>query len=203
MNDNKIKLKPISLKVKTSIKQITKEYNKQTIFLLILSSLLLVVTIFLISIVLYNDSNKLEFTEVRETPKIDNSNYLYNRWLTENNSLFIFGSDLKFAWYDNYLNLENNYYLGTYTYKTNTEALTEMGYSEEEFKIHFPNVNNLENVYSLNIKPTYLYKNHLNITTTQLDENENWWFIIIRDDDGNNIAYNKTLDKRYILKTEQ
>ena len=78
-----------------------------------------------------------------------------------------------------------------------------MGYSQDEFKLNFPNITNLDNVYSITIKPTYLYRNHLNVTNTQLQENETWWFIIMIDDEGNTVAYNKTLDQRYNLQVEQ
>ena len=77
-----------------------------------------------------------------------------------------------------------------------------MGYTIDDFKKSFPNISNLENVYSLQLKPTYVYKSNLNVTKGHLKENETWWFIIIIDDDGNTSAYNKTLDARYNLKVE-
>ena len=205
MNDKKFILKPVSLQVKnkTPKRKETKEYHNESIFLIILSIALILVTIFLISVVLQTDTTPQIFEKITDKPTIDNSNNLYNKWLTENNSLIIFGSDLKFAWYDDSTNQENNYYLGTYTYKTNEEALKELGYSMDEFKLNFPNITNLDNVYSITIKPTYLYRNHLNVTNTQLQENETWWFILMITDEGNIMAYNKTLDQRYNLIVEQ
>lgn len=205
MTKKQVTIKPITLKVKNQIpqKKETQQYQNESVFLIVLSTLLLLVTIFLIAVVLHNDHDVDKTLEkVTQEPTLDKSNSLYNKWLTENNSLFIFGSDLKFSWYDDKDNLENNYYLGTYTYKTNTDALAEMGYSADEFKLNFPNVNNLDNVYSLTIKPTYLYRNHLNVTNTQLKDNETWWFILIIDDNNNVVAYNKTLDQRYNLTIE-
>ena len=205
MNDKNINLKPISLKVKdkTPKQKETKEYHNESVFLILLSIALILTTVFLISVVLNTDKTPEIFEKITDVPTLDGSNNLYNKWLTDNNSLFIFGSDLKFAWYDDSTNLENNYYLGTYTFKTNNEALIEMGYNQDEFRLNFPNISNLDNVYSVTIKPTYLYRNHLNVTNTQLQENENWWFIIMIDDEGNTVAYNKTLDQRYNLKVEQ
>ena len=205
MNDKNINLKPISLKVKnkTPKQKETKQYYNESIFLILLSVALLLTTIFLISVVLNVDKKPDIFEKITDEPTLDNSNNLFNKWVTDNNSLFIFGSDLKFAWYDDSTDLENNYYLGNYTYKTNNEALIEMGYSQDEFKLNFPNITNLDNVYSITIKPTYLYRNHLNVTNTQLQENETWWFIIMIDDEGNTVAYNKTLDQRYNLQVEQ
>jgi hypothetical protein len=52
------------------------------------------------------------------------------------------------------------------------------------------------------MKPNYLYKNNLNVTKTQISKNETWWFIIIIEDNGNVLAYNKTLDTRYQLEME-
>ena len=201
MNDKKeVKLKPISLKIGRR-EDIAKKYYNDSIFLICLSVILLIVTIFLIIIVL-NDGPKKATSIKNEQPIIDKSNTLFNKWKTNNDSLFIFGSDSKFSWYDNYKELDNNFYQGTYTYKTNKEALKEMGYTEEEFKVAFPKVTNLDNVYSLTLKPTYLYKNNLNVTDTLIKENETWWMIILIDDKNNVISYNKTLDTRYELTLE-
>jgi hypothetical protein len=201
MNDKKeVKLKPISLKIGRKEDNDKKYYN-DSIFLICLSVILLIVTIFLIVIVL-NDGPKTALSIKKEQPIIDKSNNLFNKWKTNNDSLFIFGSNSKFSWYDNYKELDNNFYQGTYTYKTNKEALEEMGYTEKEFKVAFPNISNLDNVYSLTLKPNYLYKNNLNVTDTLIKENETWWMIILIDDKNNVIAYNKTLDTRYELTLE-
>lgn len=203
--EKKITIKEIPLKIKnnnSSNEKTIKDYNNESVFLIILSVVLLFVTIFLIGTVLRSDSLKDEAIKITEQPTIDKSNTLFNKWRTQNDSLFIFGSDNKFSWYDNYQVLDNNFYQGTYTYKTSEEAVSEMGYTIDDFKKSFPNISNLENVYSLQLKPTYVYKSNLNVTKGHLKENETWWFIIIIDDDGNTSAYNKTLDARYNLKVE-
>jgi hypothetical protein len=157
MND-KVKLKPMKLKVKNNNpqKENDKKYYNDSVFLIILSVILLFVTITLIVIVLYKAPDDGLTTKITLNPLVDKSDTLFNKWKSSNDSLFIFGSDLKFSWYENYKDLDNNYYLGTYTYKTNKEAIKEMGYTEDEFKKTFPNISNYNNVYSLQIKPNYL-----------------------------------------------
>lgn len=197
-NKKEFKPKPISLKTFNNRRDPNKYYN-DSVFLICLSVILLIVTIFLIVIVL--SDNSIEPIK-NEIPVTDKSIKLFNKWKTDNDSLFIFGSDSKFSWYDDYKVLDNNFYTGTYTYKTNKEAIEEMGYTEEEFKVSFPKVTNLDNVYSLKLKPNYLYKNNLDVTNTLIKENETWWMIIIIDDKNNVISYNKTLDTRYELTIE-
>lgn len=203
--EKSVTIKEIPLKIKnnnSSSEKTIKDYNNESVFLIILCVILLFVTIFLIGTVLRSDSLKDEAIKITEQPTIDKSNTLFNKWRTQNDSLFIFGSDNKFSWYDNYQVLDNNFYQGTYTYKSSEEAVKEMGYTIEDFKKSFPNISKLENVYSLQLKPTYVYKSNLNVTKGHLKENETWWFIIMIDDDGNTSAYNKTLDARYNLKVE-
>ena len=77
-----------------------------------------------------------------------------------------------------------------------------MGYSEDEFRTTFPNVTNLDNVYSLKLTPTKYLKNKIDRTKETLSKNETWWLIILIDNDNNVIAYNKTLDERYVLTME-
>lgn len=202
-NNEKNNIKQIPLKIKNYIPlKNNKQYYNDSVFLISLSVILLFVTIILIAIVLYKSPTDGYFNKVTNNPIIDKSDVLFNKWKSNNDSLFIFGSDLKFSWYDNYKELDNNYYLGDYTYKTNEDAIKEMGYTIEEFKQSFPNVSDFEKVYSLQMKPKYLYKNNLNVTKTQISKNETWWFIIIIDDDGNVDGYNKTLDTRYKLNIE-
>lgn len=200
----KVKLKPMQLKVKNNNpnKENSNQKRDDSIFLISLSVALLIVTIILIIIVLYKAPTETPNNKIISNPIVDKTDTLFNKWKTNNDSLFVFGSDLKFSWYDNYKELDNNYYLGVYTYKTNKDAIKEMGYTEEEFKQAFPKVTNYNNIYSLQMKPNYLYKNNLNVTKTQLSENETWWFIIIIDDEGLINAYNKTLDTRYQLEIE-
>ena len=199
--DNKfIKVKDIPLKIRKPKKEID---NNETITLLVMAILLLIVTSFLIFCVLYDKEElKLIDSPTIQLPIIDKSNILYNKWKTDNNSLFVFGADNNFTWYERYNNLTNNYYTGTYAYVQSNAALVEMGYSEDEFKKTFPNVNNLNNVYSLKLKPTKYVKNKIDRTKDTLRDNETWWLIILIDDNNNVIAYNKTLDERYILTME-
>ena len=199
--DNKfIKVKDIPLKIRKPKKEID---NNETITLLVMAILLLIVTSFLIFCVLYDKEElKLIDSPTIQLPIIDKSNILYNKWKTDNNSLFVFGADNNFTWYERYNNLTNNYFTGTYTYVQHNKALVEMGYSEEEFNKTFPNITNLNNVYSLKLFPTKYVKNKIDRTKDTLRDNETWWLIILIDDNNNVIAYNKTLDERYILTME-
>ena len=191
--DNKfIKVKDIPLKIRKPKKEID---NNETITLLVMAILLLIVTSFLIFCVLYDKEElKLIDSPTIQLPIIDKSNILYNKWKTDNNSLFVFGADNNFTWYERYNNLTNNYFTGTYTYVQHNKALVEMGYSEEEFNKTFPNITNLNNVYSLKLFPTKYVKNKIDRTKDTLRDNETWWLIILIDDNNNVIAYNKTLD---------
>lgn len=199
--DNKfIKVKDIPLKIRKPKKEID---NNETITLLVMAILLLIVTSFLIFCVLYDKEElKLIDSPTIQLPIIDKSNILYNKWKTDNNSLFVFGADNNFTWYERYNNLTNNYFTGTYTYVQHNKALVEMGYSEEEFNKTFPNITNLNNIYSLKLFPTKYVKNKIDRTKDTLRDNETWWLIILIDDNNNVIAYNKTLDERYILTME-
>lgn len=199
--DNKfIKVKDIPLKIRKPKKEID---NNETITLLVMAILLLIATSFLIFCVLYDKEElKLIDSPTIQLPIIDKSNILYNKWKTDNNSLFVFGADNNFTWYERYNNLTNNYFTGTYTYVQHNKALVEMGYSEEEFNKTFPNITNLNNVYSLKLFPTKYVKNKIDRTKDTLRDNETWWLIILIDDNNNVIAYNKTLDERYILTME-
>ena len=74
-----------------------------------------------------------------------------------------------------------------------------MGYTEKEFTIEFGENINLDNIYSINLKPTTVIMSGIDISTVELNKNESWWFILIIKDDGNAYAYNKTLDLKYNL----
>lgn len=199
-NKKKLDTKQFPLKVRKPIKEID---NNETITLLVMAILLLIVTSFLIFSVLYNKPElKIVDKPTTTLPILDKSNILYSKWKTDNNSLFVFGADNNFTWYERYNNLTNNYYTGTYTYVQSHKALIEMGYSEDEFRTTFPNVTNLDNVYSLKLTPTKYLKNKIDRTKETLSKNETWWLIIIIDDNNNVIAYNKTLDERYVLTME-
>lgn len=123
-------------------------------------------------------------------------------WITENNSLFCFYDDGTFYWYDDYQEKDNNYYAGTYTYKNGSEALTEMGYSEDEVNQIFGENINSTDIYSLSLNPTYVYKGGQDLTTKELNENEEWWFLLVKTSSNEALGYNKTLDIRYTLKNE-
>lgn len=120
-------------------------------------------------------------------------------WKTSNNGLFVFQDNKNFYQYESINNQKDNYYAGSYNYKKGIEALEEIGYTEEEFFKTFGEDTKLENVYSINLLPTILFKDGEDITTSELKENESWWFILIIKNDNTAIAYNKTLDLRYNL----
>ena len=77
-----------------------------------------------------------------------------------------------------------------------------MGYTEEDLALSFDEDVKIENVYSIIIKPTTVIKGRKDVTNKELTENETWWFLIIKKDDGTALGYNKTLDIRYNLKAK-
>ena len=161
---------------------------------------LLIISIVLIgNIVLEIDKNK-ESIVIPENEKntIENDSILGN-WITENNSLFRFDKDGNFYWYDSVEDLHNNYYGGTYTYKKGLDALSEMGYTEEEVKVTFGDEIDIENIYSIIMQPTTLIKGQKDQSAKELKERETWWFLIIKKNDKEALGYNKTLDLRYNL----
>ena len=155
----------------------------------------------IINIVLEIDKNKTVEVVEDNKPKEDTSNIL-GSWITDNNSLFVFEKDGNFYWYDYYEEKNNNYYNGTFTYKTGLDALEEMGYTEEDLALSFDEDVKLENVYSIIIKPTTVIKGRKDVTNKEISENETWWFLIIKKEDGTALGYNKTLDIRYNLKAK-
>ncbi len=155
----------------------------------------------IINIVLEIDKNKAVEVVEDNKSKEDTSNIL-GSWLTDNNSLFVFEKDNNFYWYDYYEEKNNNYYNGTFTYKTGLDALEEMGYTEEDLALSFDEDVKIENVYSIIIKPTTVIKGRKDVTNKELTENETWWFLIIKKEDGTALGYNKTLDIRYNLKAK-
>lgn len=120
-------------------------------------------------------------------------------WQSATNGLFVFNEDNTFEWYNSHNNLEDNYYKGNYNYKTGIEAIKEMGFTEEEFKKEYGEEIKLENVYSINLTPTLVQKNKIDVTTVETDENKSWWYILIIKDDYTANGYNKTLDIKYNL----
>lgn len=120
-------------------------------------------------------------------------------WQSATNGLFVFNEDNTFEWYNSHNNLEDNYYKGNYNYKTGIEAIKEMGFTEEEFKKEYGEEIKLENVYSINLTPTLVQKNKIDVTTVEIDENKSWWYILIIKEDYTANGYNKTLDIKYNL----
>ena len=120
-------------------------------------------------------------------------------WQSSTNGLFVFNEDNTFEWYNSHNNLEDNYYKGNYNYKTGIEAIKEMGFTEEEFKKEYGEEIKLENVYSINLTPTLVQKNKIDVTTVEIDENKSWWYILIIKEDYTANGYNKTLDIKYNL----
>jgi hypothetical protein len=155
----------------------------------------------IINIVLEIDKNKA-VEVVDDNKPIEDASNILGSWLTDNNSLFVFEKDGNFYWYDYYEEKNNNYYNGTFTYKTGLDALEEMGYTEEDLALSFDEDVKIENVYSIIIKPTTVIKGRKDVTNKEISENETWWFLIIKKEDGTALGYNKTLDIRYNLKAK-
>lgn len=140
-----------------------------------------------------NDDSLQSKQEQKLSKKITGS------WQSSYNGLFIFNKDNSFYWYNSYKNLKDNYYRGTYNYKTGEDALTEMGYTLEEFKKEFGTDIKTNNIYSINLKPNYVFMSGIDITSVDLNENETWWYLLIIKNDGTAFGYNKTLDLKYNL----
>ena len=71
--------------------------------------------------------------------------------------------------------------------------------TEDEFFKTFGNNTQINNAYSINMKPLYSYHGGIDTTSSNITEKETWWFIMIIKDDGTALAYNKTLDLHYTL----
>ena len=124
---------------------------------------------------------------------------LYSNWQTANGYTFTFEDNNTFYIYESGLYIQNNYYEGSYEYKEGLDAITELGYSDEDdFKNEF-NIDTYQNVYSLHLTPNKYMKNDNNIINRKVEKNEIWLFILVLIDNDNAIAYNKTLDIRYHL----
>jgi len=222
-----IKLKEIPLKVKKITKAPKKPkksfsknnsnqldlpiLKKEKPFLQIISTLKLVSCLILLTtsiVLIINITNEIKNDEESSSTiitipqKSKALTTIIGTWITENNSLFCFYDDGIFYWYDDYKEKDNNYYAGTYTYKNGSEALTEMGYTEDEVKQVFGDNIDISDIYSINLNPTYVYKGNQDLTSKELNENENWWFLLVKTSTTTATAYNKTLDIRYILTNE-
>lgn len=136
---------------------------------------------------------------VQEKEKINLTTNIIGSWQSATNGLFVFNEDNTFYWYNSYNNLQDNYYKGNYNYKTGSEAIQEMGFTEEEFQKEYGSEIKLENVYSINLQPTLILKDQIDVTTVEIDENKSWWYILIIKDDYTANGFNKTLDIKYNL----
>ena len=181
-----------------------KKKNKKKTAVQILKSITsiisVIVFIIVISTLTINIINNINYKK-EETPKevIKLSSNITGTWQSSTNGLFVFNKDNTFYWYNNHEDLTDNYYKGTYNYKTSNEALTEMGFTEEEFKKEYGSEIKLENIYSINIKPTQVLKNHIDVTSVELDETTTWWYLLIIKEDNSANGFNKTLDLKYNL----
>ena len=191
--------KPIPLKVKNKKEKVDSESitKLQNTIFIIVSFILLVASIILI----VNIVNTLEDKPVSQTVEIDTSKEMFitGSYKTTNDSLFTFNEDSTFYWFDNYNDLDNNYYSGTYTYLRGLDALNEMGYIEEDIPKIFGENIDINNIYSIQIHPTKVLKNNRDVTKRELKDNTIWWYILVLKDDKNAIGYNKTIDARYSL----
>lgn len=205
----------IPLKVKKAIRNNSKKKEKKIelpilkedkIPLEFLSTIKIVSTIILlcitialiINIAIELKNNKATINN-SDTSIVEVTSSKLGTWVTENNSLFVFEDDGVFYWYSSYLNNQDNYYAGIYSSIEGEEALTDMGYTKDEFSKTFGEDIDLEKVYSITMQPTTVIKNGQDTTSKDLKENETWWFILIKINDKEAIGYNKTLDIRYNL----
>jgi hypothetical protein len=189
------------IKEENSIPKKTKKTEKKGIQLIKSITSIISVLIFILIIITLTlnilDNLKPNKEEVKEEIKL--STNIIGSWQSATNGLFVFNEDNTFYWYNSHNNLEDNYYKGSYNYKTGLEALTEMGFTEEEFKKEYGAKIKLENVYSINLQPTLVQKNKIDVTTVEVDENKSWWYIMIIKEDYTANGFNKTLDIKYNL----
>lgn len=192
---NKIEL-PVLKEDKTSLQIFS------TVKVITVLVLLAVTFVLIANIVLEIDKDKSVVLEPDDLKIEDKIGDVLGSWLTGNKSLFVFDKNSNFYWYDSYTDKTNNYYAGTFTYKTGLDALEEMGYTEEDLKVSFEDNIKVENVYSIIMTPKTVIKAHKDVSASELRERETWWFLIIKKDDGTAYGYNKTLDIRYNLTSQ-
>jgi hypothetical protein len=189
------------IKEENSIPKKIKKTEKKGIQLIKSITSIISVLIFILIIITLTlnilDNLKPNKEEVKEEIKL--STNIIGSWQSATNGLFVFNEDNTFYWYNSHNNLEDNYYKGSYNYKTGLEALNEMGFTEEEFKKEYGAKIKLENVYSINLQPTLVQKNKIDVTTVEVDENKSWWYIMIIKEDYTANGFNKTLDIKYNL----
>ena len=166
--------------------------------------MLLIVNIFLIVYIVKKADNKkeniiVEQEEIKVEPK--KADGIHGVWLASNNNLIVFDTET-FSIYDDYNNRNDNYYKGSYTYVTGDEALEEMGYTEEDLRTQFGDTVKKEQVYSLKMKPAIRMTSGSDTSSENIRKNENWWFIIVINNETEAQGYNKTQDIRYHLVKE-
>lgn len=216
--DQKIKLEDISndedyetldnyeqekLYFKSSIPLSTKyprQKNKKSIISSIGSTIAVLIFLVITILIITSIATKISFKDNKKPQEeIKLTTHINGSWQSSHNGLFVFNKDNSFYWYNSFDNLKDNYYRGTYNYKTGNDALNEMGYTEEEFKKEFGSDVKLENIYSINLKPNYVFMSGIDITSVELNENETWWYLLIIKEDNTAYGYNKTLDLKYNL----
>lgn len=180
-----------------------KKNKKTTIQILksITGIILVIVFVLILTILSLNivDNLKPQQSKEPEKEKIKLTTRIIGSWQSSTNGLFIFNEDNTFEWYNSHNTLDDNYYKGNYNYKIGEEAIKEMGFNEEEFKKEYGKEIKLENIYSINLFPTSVQKNKIDVTTVEINENQSWWYILIIKDDYTANGYNKNLDIKYNL----
>lgn len=191
--DNNSKKNEIELNKIIREQQIIELFSSLKVLLLII--LLICIITLLINI---TKEQKKTIEEKSNINTLENNQGLYSIWQTSNGYTFTFENNNIFHIYESGLYVHNNYYEGSFDYNEGSEAISEMGYTDEEFKNDY-NLESYLNLYSIHMVPTKYMKNNNNIISRKIEKGEKWWFILIIIDNNKAIAYNKTLDIRYQL----
>ena len=167
---------------KFNIKNIFNNSIWITIFLMV--TLITMASCLIISIIKLND--KPTYVDTKPEEIIDEDNGLFSTWISSNDEIWSFNSDMTFYYEVNDLDS----YIGEFELNIGIDALNDMGYTIDEFVITFGEDIDYNNVYSLRLSPKKYYNGK---------EYPDWWMIFILNDDGSAMAYNKTEDIRYNL----
>ena len=213
--DNALKPIPLTIKPITKpkkekkVKNVKKKSGKKNNSFRVLSSVLLLAMLVMLVASIYNIGNIIyELEHENETntqtivDKVLTSDNIIGKWQTSDKGLFTFDEEHKFFLYNNSSDLSNNFYQGTYTLKEGVEAITEMGYTIEEFEKTFPEEIEVDDIYSVMLTPELAILNNKDVSKKNIKNNETWWFLFILNDQDNAQAYNKKLDIRYKLSRE-
>lgn len=189
------------IKEATSIPKEKTKRTKTQILKSITSIISVIIFVIIISTITLNIVDNLINKKEEQPPKevIKLTTKITGTWQSSTNGLFVFNEDNTFVWYNSHENLEDNFYKGTYNYKIGMEALNEMGFTLEEFQKEYEEDIKLENIYSINLKPTQVQKDKIDVTSVELDESTSWWYILLIREDKIANGYNKTLDLKYDL----